>query len=260
MDHCSDGARNARPVANLDYGFACALLQHHPVLSQLYVRTSAPELNQSWRMNEFCNVPDFDIFISPSSSPVPLCAFSTSNTSFVSFTGTACAFGTLGKWWLNQMSIHDCTQSEQLGYGTLAGMVIDEGYIVGEDLSRTRCPILVELPRRRPNGPHREERWLIFSCDLSANLIRYLDLLSKADVRVLLLGTTKTLPSFSIGLVLLHRTACTHYNNDEAWQRLGLVFWVSKPSTGFVETVATEAMDNNLADHIEWSPLSGRLT
>ena len=94
---------------------------------------------------------------------------------------------------------------------------MDACFTTGEDASRTRSPISVELPRRPPKGWSGQERWLIASHDLVSKLSRYRELLSKKHVRIILLGTTKTLHSFSIGLVLVPRLVSSHDDNEESW-------------------------------------------
>ena len=250
---------NPQAIEDLEHGFSFALLQNYPVLSQLFVHAAAPELGQSWRMNMSCIVPDLDIFFDSSGSFRLLCSFTASDTFSAAFSGTACDFKILAKWWHGQMSKYDCAQSEQLDHGTLVGVAMDESYVVGKDLLRVRSRILVELPERLPSGPCGQERWLISSRRLSSTLLQCLDLLSNTEVRIFLLGITKTTPSFNIGLVLLHVTRSDHDVSKEGWQRLGLVFWTATSETKSIQTAAPEVLDGFVARHIKWSPLSGVL-
>ena len=43
IEHAADGLHDARGVADLEYRFSCTLLQHNPVLSQLFVHSLTPE-------------------------------------------------------------------------------------------------------------------------------------------------------------------------------------------------------------------------
>ena len=257
-EHPIPRIHNPQAIEDLEYGFSCALLQNYSVLSQLFVHDVAPEMGQSWRMNNTCIVPDFDIFFDCSGSFRLLCSFTALDTCSAGFTGTACDFRILAEWWLGQMSKYDCAQSEHLDHGTLVGVAMDESYVVGKDRTRVRSRILVELPERLPGGPCGQKRWLI-SRHLSGTLLQYLDLLSHAEVRIFLLGITTTSPSFNIGLVLLHVTRSDYDVGAEGWQRLGLVFWTAESETRSVQVATTEAPDGFVASYIKWSPLSGVL-
>ena len=257
--HPTPRTRDARAIEDLECGFSCALLQNYPVLSQLFVHAVAPGLGQSWRMNKSCIVPDFDLFFDRSGTFRPQCSFTVLDTCSTVFSGTACDFRMLAEWWLGQMSKYDCVQSKHLDHGTLVGVAMDESYVVGKDHVTTRSRILVELPERLPSGPCGQKRWLISSRHLSGTLLHYLDVLSHTEIRILLLGITKTSPSFSIGLVLLHLTRSTHDVSEEGWQRLGLLFWTADCGTRSIQTATTEIPHGFVANHIEWSPLSGVL-
>ena len=61
IEHAVDGLHDARRVADLEYRFSCILLQHNPVLSQLFVHSLTSDEKESWRINKSCILPDFDI-------------------------------------------------------------------------------------------------------------------------------------------------------------------------------------------------------